>query len=125
LLPLSYRTIVISFGLFSLVAANQGLERLISFSVPVLVGLYPVGMTLVVLSLLSPFWVSAKRVFVPTMALAAVLGMADGLQAAGLDFLIPGWLNLLPGASVDLAWLLPVLCVMIAAAVFDRLRARG
>ncbi|MBC7202991.1 MAG: branched-chain amino acid transport system II carrier protein [Pusillimonas sp.] len=125
LLPLPYRTIVISFGLFSLVAANQGLERLISFSVPVLVGLYPVAMTLVVLSLLSPFWVSAKRVFVPTMALAAVLGMADGLQAAGLDFLIPGWLNLLPGASVDLAWLLPVLCVMIAAAVFDRLRARG
>jgi len=120
LLPLSYRTIVITFGVFSLVVANQGLERLISFSVPVLVGLYPVAMTLVVLSLLSPFWVSAKRVFIPTMALAAAMGVADGLEAAGLGFLTPGWLALLPGASVDLAWLLPVLCMMVVAAALDR-----
>ncbi len=124
LLPVSYRTIVISFGLFSLVVANQGLERLISFSVPVLVGLYPVAMTLVVLSLLSPLWVSAKRVFVPTMALAAVMGVADGLEAAGLGFLTPGWFKQLPGASVDLAWLLPVFCVMIIAAVFDRVQGK-
>ncbi|HBT31707.1 MAG TPA: branched-chain amino acid transport system II carrier protein [Pusillimonas sp.] len=121
LLPVSYRTVVILFGLFSMVVANQGLERLITFSVPVLVGLYPVAMTLVVLSLLSSLWISAKRVFVPTLALAALMGVADGLEAAGLDLLTPGWLKFLPGASVDLAWLLPVFCVMIAAAVYDRL----
>lgn len=124
LLPLSYRTIVIAFGLFSLVAANQGLERLISFSVPVLVGLYPVAMTLVVLSLLLPLWVSPKRVFVPAMALAALMGIADGLEAAGLEFLTPGWLKVLPGASVDLAWLLPVLCVTVVAALLDRLQVK-
>ncbi|MCO6059236.1 branched-chain amino acid transport system II carrier protein, partial [Pseudomonas sp. MOB-449] len=38
--PVSYRTVVIVVSLFSLLVANLGLTQLISFSVPVLVGLY-------------------------------------------------------------------------------------
>src|SRR5690625_6078875 len=42
LLPVSYRTVVIVMGLFSMAVANQGLAQLIAFSVPILVGLYPI-----------------------------------------------------------------------------------
>ncbi|HCH76553.1 MAG TPA: branched-chain amino acid transport system II carrier protein, partial [Pseudomonas sp.] len=58
LLPVSYRTVVVVFALFSLLVANQGLTQLISVSVPVLVGLYPLAIVLVALSLLDRFWVS-------------------------------------------------------------------
>src|SRR3990167_9527819 len=47
LLPLSYRSVVIALGVFSLLVANQGLTQLISVSVPVLVGLYPLAIVLV------------------------------------------------------------------------------
>ena len=53
LLPVSYRSVVIVFALFSLLVANQGLTQLISVSVPVLVGLYPLAIVLVPLSLLA------------------------------------------------------------------------
>ncbi|MFR0309167.1 branched-chain amino acid transport system II carrier protein, partial [Escherichia coli] len=84
LLPVSYRSVVIVFALFSLLVANQGLTQLISVSVPVLVGLYPLAIVLVALSLLDRFWLSSSRVFVPVMAVTLVFGVVDGLAAAGL-----------------------------------------
>ncbi len=54
LLPVSYKTVVIVFSLFSLLVANQGLTQLISLSVPVLVGLYPLAIVLIALSLSRP-----------------------------------------------------------------------
>lgn len=83
LLPVSYRSVVIAFGLFSLLVANQGLTQLISLSVPVLVGLYPLAIVLVALSLLDKLWVDPRLVFIPTMAVALVFGLADGIVAAG------------------------------------------
>ena len=59
-------------ALFSLLVANQGLTQLISVSVPVLVGLYPLAIVLVALSLLDRFWLSSSRVFVPVMAVTFV-----------------------------------------------------
>ena len=60
LLPVSYKTVVIVFSLFSLLVANQGLTQLISLSVPVLVGLYPLAIVLIALSLFDRLWVSAR-----------------------------------------------------------------
>src|SRR5690606_11031694 len=77
LLPFSYRTVVLVFGLFRLAVSNQGLTQLISVSVPVLVGLYPLAIALVGLSLMSGLWRSPRRVFVPTMAVTLVFGLFD------------------------------------------------
>ncbi len=79
LLPVSYKTVVIVFSLFSLLVANQGLTQLISLSVPVLVGLYPLAIVLIALSLFDRLWVSAPRVFVPVMIVALLFGIVDGL----------------------------------------------
>lgn len=51
---------MIVFSLFSLLVANQGLTQLISLSVPVLVGLYPLAIVLIALSLFDRLWVSAR-----------------------------------------------------------------
>src|SRR5690606_29059697 len=94
LLPVSYRTVVIVMGLFSMGGANQGLAQRIAFSVPVLVGLYPIAITLMLLGLAWRLWRSPRRVFVPAMAVATVFGVIDGMIAAGFDGWIPEQLYL-------------------------------
>lgn len=119
-LPVSYRAVVVVMGLFSMAVANQGLAQLIAFSVPVLVGLYPVAITLMLLGLAWRLWRCPRRVFAPAMAVATVFGVVDGMIAAGLDAWIPGWLSVLPGSSMGLGWSVPVLVVVIIAGAIDR-----
>ena len=125
LLPVSYRAVVIVFALFSLLVANQGLTQLISVSVPVLVGLYPLAIVLVALSLLDRFWLSAPRVFVPVMAVTLVFGVVDGLAAAGLGDWVPPLFSQLPLADQSMGWLVPVLLMLVLAIVTDRLLGRA
>ena len=112
--------VVVVMGLFSMAVANQGLAQLISVSVPVLVGLYPVAITLMLLGLAWRLWRWPRRVFVPALAVATVFGVIDGLRAAGFDAWIPSWLSALPGASMGLGWTVPVLVVVLVAAAVDR-----
>lgn len=121
LLPVSYRAVVVTFGLFSLVVANQGLTQLISFSIPVLVGLYPLAIVLVALSLLDGFWLSSARVFRPVMVVALIFGLVDGISAAGFAEKVPAVFAQLPLADQSLGWLLPVLVMLLLAAVLDRI----
>ncbi|NRF46286.1 branched-chain amino acid transport system II carrier protein [Pseudomonas stutzeri] len=125
LLPVSYRSVVIVFALFSLLVANQGLTQLISVSVPVLVGLYPLAIVLVALSLLDRFWLSSSRVFVPVMAVTLVFGVVDGLAAAGLGGWVPALFTQLPLADQSMGWLVPVLVMLVLAVVTDRLLGRA
>lgn len=120
--PVSYRGVVILCSLFSLLVSNLGLTQLISISVPVLVGLYPLAIVLVVLSLLDGLWLQPSRVFVPVMAVTLVFGLGGGLTAAGLADLVPDGLEALPLAAHSLGWLLPVLVTLLLAAGYDRLR---
>lgn len=123
LLPLSYRAVVIIVSVFSLGAANMGLAQLIAIAVPALYTIYPVAIALVALNLLNRLWRNPRSVFVPVLAVALVFGLVDGLKAAELQALIPDAVLGLPGASMGLGWLLPVLVVWSIAAVLDRLRA--
>jgi len=125
LLPVSYRTVVVVFALFSLLVANQGLTQLISVSVPVLVGLYPLAIVLVALSLLDRFWVSPSRVFVPVMAVTLIFGVVDGLAAAGFADWVSVLFTQLPLADQSMGWLVPVLVMLVFAVVTDRLLSRA
>lgn len=122
--PLSYRSVVIATSLFSMAVANQGLEQLIAVSVPVLSAIYPVAIALVALSLASGLWCKPSRVFIPTLIVAAVFGIMDGLAAAGLSRLVPEVVTKMPGADLGLGWLLPVLLALVASAALDRVVSR-
>ena len=121
LLPVSYRSVVIVFGLFSLVVANQGLTQLISFSIPVLVGLYPLAIVLVALSLANRLWISQSLVFVPVMAVTLVFGVADGVAATPWADKVPAWFGQLPLAGQSLGWLLPVAVTLVLVVALDRI----
>lgn len=121
LLPVSYRKVVIIVSLFSMVVANQGLEQLITVSVPVLSAIYPVAIVLVALSLASSMWRQPSRIFIPTLAIVAFFGIMDGITAAGFSRLVPKFIAGMPGASLGLGWLVPVLLTLMICVAYDRL----
>ncbi|GIZ13058.1 branched-chain amino acid transport system II carrier protein [Pseudomonas sp. NCCP-436] len=125
LLRLPYRLVVVVLALFSLVVSNQGLSQLISVSIPVLVGLYPLAIVLVALSLANRLWHSQALVFVPVMAVALVFGVVDGLAAAGRGDWVPAFFKELPLAEHSLGWLVPVLLALVLSALLDRVLGRS
>lgn len=124
LLPVSYRAVVLVFGGFSLLVSNQGLTQLIKVSVPVLVGLYPLAIVLVALSLADRCWLSSRRVFVPAMAVTLVFGVIDGLGAAGFNEWVPKLFKQLPLAGQSLGWLAPVAITLAVSVLFDRIAGK-
>lgn len=115
---ISYRTMVIGLSIFSTAVANQGLAQLIAVAVPVLVGLYPVAIALIALSLLHR-WNQPALVYIPVMSTSLVFGLFDAARAAKLDFLVPAWLDMLPGAALGMGWVTPVVCVLVLAGLLD------
>ena len=122
LLKVRYTFVVIFFVLFSWVVSNQGLEQLIQFSVPVLIGLYPLAIVLVVLSLLDRYWHSSALVFRGTMLVTLVFGVADALSAAGFAQWVPELFSRLPLAQQQMGWLVPAVVVALLLTVVDRYR---
>lgn len=122
LLPLSYRAVVWVFGLFSMAVANQGLDSLISVSIPVLVGLYPLAIVLVCMSLLTSGMARPQNLMRPVMLVTLVFGVIDGLKAAGLISSAGAWIDALPLSGQSLGWLLPVAITLLAAILVEYLR---
>ena len=115
---ISYRTMVIGLSVFSAAVANQGLAQLIAVAVPVLVGLYPVAIALIALSLLHR-WNQPSRVYIPVMTVSLIFGLFDAAKAAKLDALVPAWLDKLPGAALGMGWVAPVVGVLVIAGLLD------
>lgn len=124
LMNISYKLVVVLFVVFSWAVSNQGLEQLIQISVPVLTGLYPLAIVLVMLSLLDRCWRSSALVFRGTMLITLIFGIADGLAAAGFVHWVPELFNRLPFAEQQMGWLLPSSTVVLVLFVVDRYLAR-
>ena len=120
ILPIPYRTAIVIVSLLCMLVANQGLEQLIAIAEPVLLTIYPIAIALIALSLASSYWHKASRVFIPTLSVATLFGLLDGLRAMGFSHLIPAQLHELPGADLGLGWILPVLVALVLAALWDR-----
>lgn len=107
----SYRSYAIIFSAFSMIIANVGLTQLIAISVPVLVIVYPIAITLVVLAFLNRYINSSRFVYTGAVLGAGLISIMDGLVAAGivgekvkeiLDSVIPLY-------SVGVGWIIPAI----------------
>ena len=123
LLRISYPKAVVILSLISMLIANQGLTQLIAIAVPVLLTLYPIAIALVLLCLAMSCWRHPPSVFIPTLGVAALFGLMDGLRAADIGDFLPHWLHALPGASLGLGWVLPVLVTLCLSAGASRFLA--
>lgn len=107
----SYAKLVYILSFFSLVVSNVGLTQLISFSVPVLVTIYPMVIVLILLTFLDPLFGGRSAVYRGSMFFTVVLSIVDGLNAAGISM---GAVNsllskYLPLFDASLGWVIPAI----------------
>lgn len=126
----SYRTLVVFFSAITFIVANFGLANIISFSIPVLMFLYPLAMILMLLTFLSPLFNHERFVYVSTTAVTFLISIVDGFNALSgtleVDF---SWLTpilslyerILPFYNEGLGWLIPALVVIIITSIISRL----
>lgn len=131
LLPnISYKTLVVFFTLLTFVIANFGLANIITFSIPILMFLYPLAIVLMLLTFLSPLFSHARLVYVATTAVTFLISIFDGLKSLcdslGIDYF--GWMvpvvnfyeQALPFYNEGLGWLLPALIVIAITGLISR-----
>ncbi|EKT53565.1 branched-chain amino acid transport system II carrier protein [Providencia sneebia] len=119
--PISYRNLVLILGLFSMLVSNLGLSKLIAFSVPVLVAIYPPCIVLILLSFTLKWWRNPSIVIAPTMLTSFIVGLIGAAKASdALKGYIPEWMTSIPFYQQDLAWLLPSIIVLVIAVICDR-----
>lgn len=110
---ISYKTYVFIFTLMSFVIANQGLDFVISKSVPVLLVLYPISISAIFLLLFNALFGLPKVVirlplfFVSIISVLSVAGFADGL----------------PLKSISMEWIPFTLLGVLLGYVWHKVRA--
>ncbi|MGP1939529.1 MAG: branched-chain amino acid transport system II carrier protein [Arsenophonus sp. ET-DL9-MAG3] len=120
-LPISYRTLVWILGVFSMLISNLGLNKLIEFSFPVLIAIYPPCIMLILMSFTLKWWIHASNVIVPTILISLIFGLLGAMKSSNfLEVFIPNLAKKLPLYNYDLSWILPSLIVLIFFALYDR-----
>lgn len=127
---ISYKVFVLFFSTFSFVIANFGLANIITYSIPVLMFLYPLAVTLMLLTFLSPLFNHSRVVYVAATFVAFLISIIDGAKTLcdSLEIEYFGWLQsivsfyekVLPLYNQGLGWLLPVLITVIITGIFAR-----
>lgn len=111
----SYRTWTLVFTIASFVIANTGLNTIIAYSLPVLMFLYPLAVTLILLTLCGRFFGNDRRVYQWVTGCTAVAAgidflhtlpqeAAEVLHVTGLTESVRGFL---PMAELGFGWLCP------------------
>ena len=114
---LSYRSWAIMFSVFSFAVSNIGLSAIINWSLPMLMFLYPLAITLILLALIGKFFDHDKCVYVSVTAFTLVAALFDlfktlpgSVQSAlKLERLIAFAGRLLPWFELNLGWVVPAL----------------
>ena len=121
----SYKLWTIIFSLMSFLFANFGLNSIISYSIPVLMFLYPLAITLILLSLCGKFFNYDKSVFVCVTVFTLIPAVYDLIASLpeGLFNAIGGpaiksvMVKILPFSDLGLGWLCPALLGLVIGLV--------
>jgi len=128
---LSYKTWAIIFTLFSFCVSNFGLSNIIDYSLPVLMFLYPLAITLILLALCGKLFHHDRRIYIAVTVCTALAASFDFLktlpsnliQTLRLESLIAFAQRVLPFYNLNLGWVVPALIglgIGILLCVFEK-----
>lgn len=119
----SYKILVVFFSTLTFIIANFGLANIITYSIPVLMFLYPLAIVLMLLTFLSPLFDHAQLVYVTTITVTFLISIFDGLKAfcesIGIDYfnwmkpILSFYEKILPLYDEGLGWLIPALMIIV------------
>ena len=112
-----YRVWAVIFTLISFTLSNFGLSTIISYSVPVLMFLYPLAIALVLLALFGKFYRHDRTVYLSVLICTLIAALYDLVCSLpeGLYAFVHGesvkalGLRVLPFAGLGLGWICPML----------------
>lgn len=126
----SYKMFVTIFTTFCFVVANFGLANIISYSIPLLMFIYPLAIVLMLLTFTSSLFQHSRFVYVSATIVTFMISSVDGLKTfcelmeveyyEWLAPIIKFYEQTLPFYSDGLGWLLPVLVTVITTGVIVR-----
>ena len=122
---LSYRAWAVIFTVLSFLISNFGLSKIISYSLPLLLFLYPLAITLILLALFGNLFHHDRAVYVSVTAftcIAALFDLAKALPAnlktaLHLDGAVGLAEKILPFFDISLGWVLPAFVGLVLGLV--------
>ncbi|WP_244833318.1 branched-chain amino acid transport system II carrier protein [Clostridium sp. BJN0001] len=126
---ISYKIFAVLFVLFSFIMANFGLNNIISLSVPVLMFLYPLAITLIVLSLLYALIKKNGIIYKSTMIFTFFAAIFDFFKAlpenikdiSFIKNMIEFAKNYLPGFNYGFGWIVPAVIGFFIGVIINRI----
>ncbi|RAP30646.1 hypothetical protein C2W64_01842 [Brevibacillus laterosporus] len=104
----SYKMWVTVLALISMFFANMGLSGILSISVPVLSAIYPLAITLIVLSFANDVLKGDSIVYVCSMLFVGIISITDAFGQVGFHSLaFDNLLRYLPMHAEGLGWIIP------------------
>ena len=123
----NFQAVLLVVGTMSFLVANIGLTKLINYSTPVLMFLYPLAMVLIIIAVLTPILGESKWVFGMTTLFTIIPALFAGmaalpkeLQTSGFIQQILSWNNHLPLAEMSLGWVVPALLGLVLGWVISK-----
>ena len=114
---LSYKQWAIVITVISAIIANFGLNAILSFSVPVLGFIYPIGVVLVILAMID-HWIKSKQVmYVWSIGLTTIYSIVSTINTSFLDAQLDTYLKYIPLHSIGIGWILPALIGLLIGAI--------
>jgi len=129
----SYKAWAIVFTVFSFCISNVGLSKIIDYSLPVLMFLYPLAITLIVLALVGSLFGHDRRVYVSVTVFTTVAALFDliktlpaALQSSlHLAPVIGFAKQVLPWFDLNLGWVIPAAVGFVLGMVLRALKKRS
>ena len=104
-----YEHIVIATCVFSMIVANFGVDKIVKLSIPILVFVFPISITLIVLNVFSDI-LKVRGAYIGGVLGAGLISMVEAL---GVMEIKPEFLgniyNKMPFSSAGYAWIVPAI----------------
>ena len=114
---IGYKIYATVFTLIGFSIANLGLDAIIKYSVPVLVILYPITITIVMIVIVNKFVPLSKPGMQLTMALVTAIAVTSVLASSFEIATLTNLINSLPFANASLPWLVPAIIGILLSLV--------
>lgn len=116
---ISYKWVVLIISIFSTFIANIGLTQLISITLPILIGIYPLAIVLICLSFFHNMFNGYRSVYLFALAGAGFIGFFDMLKEFGISFnVVTTILQHLPLYEEGIGWIAPAIILAIIGYIY-------
>ena len=114
---ISYKVYATVFTLIGFAIANLGLDAIIKYSVPVLVILYPITITIVMIVIVNKIVPLSKPGMQLTMGIVTAIAVTSVLASSFEIVTLTNLINALPFANSSLPWLVPAIIGILLSLV--------